>query len=135
MAGTYITSADITNKLFNRAYSLNPTDIEVYISDANVEIEDLAIRKGVAVADIVTPIHVKIVRYGVQYAISLFAEDRIGFNNSEGQFQGEDVYESLFKRSRYLLQNVKQDINPVMFTGEPETVANRAVMSQVIVRA
>ena len=130
--GTYITSADITNKIFNRN---PPTTISGYIDQANIEIEDLAIRKGVAVADIVTPVHVKIVRYGVQYALSLFAEDRIGFNSSEGDIQGEDVYDSLFKRSRYLLQNVKQDITAVMFTGEEQTQANRAVVSQIIVRA
>jgi len=129
--GTYITSADITNKIFNR----NPiANVQTYIDQANIEIEDLAIRKGVAVADIVTPPHVKIVRYGVQYALSIFAEDRIGFNNSEGDIQGEDIYDSLFKRSRYILQNVKQDITPVMFTGAEQTPTNRAVMSQVIVR-
>jgi hypothetical protein len=131
VAYAYITSADINNKIFNR----NPVDVrQVYIDQANVEIEDLAIRKGIAVEDISTPIHVKIQRYGVQYALSIFAEDRIGFNNSEAEMGGEDVYDSLFKRTRYILQNVKQDITPVMFTSATETPINRAVCSQVIVR-
>lgn len=131
MTYPYITSADINNKIFNR----NPVDVrQIYIDQANVEIEDLAIRKGIAVEDISTPIHVKIQRYAVQYALSVFAEDRIGFNSSEGTVGGEDIYDSLFKRTRYILQNVKQDITPVMFTSATETPLNRAVMSQVIVR-
>lgn len=131
MAYDYITSADINNKIFNR----NPGDVrQIYIDQANVEIEDLAIRKGVEVADISVPLHVKIVRYGVQYALSVFAEDRIGFNNNEGTLGGEDIYDSLFKRSRYILQNVKQDITPTMFTSATPTQANRAIASQIIYR-
>ena len=79
----YIVIADIKNKLFNR---LSDPLKQEYIDLANDELEDLAIRKGVAPADIVTPTHSKLIRYGVQYALSLFSEDRIGFNNTEGQF-------------------------------------------------
>ena len=131
MAEEYIKLEDIKNKTFNRN---NPTSVQYYCDQANIEIEDFAIRIGVSVDDIVTPIHSKILRYGVNYTLSLFAEDRINFNNSEGDVQGEDIYADMFKRTRYIMQDVKEYITPVMFTGEIQTPSNRAVQSQRLIR-
>jgi len=128
--GTYITITDITNKLFSR---LGDASKQVYVDKANIEIEDFSLRLGIPVADIVTPVHEKIIRYGTLYALSLFAEDNIGFNNSKGTSEG-DVYDELFKRTRYLIQNVKPEIVAVMFNGETQTPDNRAVRSIRLVR-
>jgi len=126
----YITIDDIDNRVFKR---LNDTSKQAYVDEANDELEDLAKRQGVDPADISLPIHVKLVRYAVLYALSRAGEDNTDFNNSDGYSAGDDVYEKLFKRSRYLIQNIKLDITPVMFTGDVETIDNRAVTSQRIV--
>jgi len=126
----YITSADVTNRLFNRQTEANK---QIYIDMANDEIDDFAVRLGVK-DPIVTPIHEKIKRYAVQYAISIFAEDNIGANNSNGISEQTDVYEGLFKRTRYILQNLKPEIVYVMFTGGVEDTVNRAVRSTRIMR-
>lgn len=126
----YIVISDVTNKMFGVRFS-DPTK-QLYIDRANNELEDLAIRKGVQPEDIVTPIHYKLKEYAIQYSLSIFAQDNIGFNNED--VVGEDKYDSLFKRSRYLMQDIVNGITEVMFTGEEETLQNRAVLSQRLIR-
>jgi len=128
MAGAYIVYADITNKLFSRQ-----TDAakDIYLAHANEEIEDFAIRLGAVVADIVDPIHYKIKRYAVNYALSLFAEDNVGLNQ---ETPDTDVYQDLFKRSQYLMQETRPDVTLVMFTGGEQTPNNRSVRSIRLVR-
>lgn len=126
----YITVDDVNNKLFSR---FNDSTKTSYIAIANDELEDLAIRKGVDPSDIVAPIHFKLKQYAVNYAISQLAQDNIGVNTKDGAI-GEDVYENLFKRTQYLLQNIKNQVTEVMFTGKVQTPENRAVRSQAIFR-
>lgn len=123
MPAIYITEDDITNKTFNRQ---TDTAKATYLSHANAEIEDMAIRLNVPIASIVTPIHYKIKRYAVQYALSVFAEDNIGFNNED---KDNDKYKDLFKRCQYLMQESRPSISSVMFTGEAQTGDNRSVRS------
>ena len=126
----YITLADVTNKLFNR---FPEATRQLYIDIANEECEDLAKRRDVDPADITEETHFKLKQYLMHFALSQLAQDNVGFNNKDG-FQGEDVYESLFKRSQFLLQNLKPEIVKVMFTGEKETPENRSVFSQALYR-
>jgi len=128
MAGAYIARDDITNKLFSRQ---SDTAKNIYVDQANMEIEDFAIRLGVSVTNIVTPIHYKVKRYAVLYALSLFAEDNIGFNQETPDL---DTYKDLFQRSQYLLQEARPDVSTVMFTGEAQTEINRSVRSIRLVR-
>lgn len=128
----YIKLDDITTKLFNR---FPEESRQNYIDLANMELQDIAIRKGVGVDDIVTPIHHKLKRYACLYAVALLCEDNIGLSNSAGTYDGDqDVYEATFKRNRYLMQSAYKDIVPVMFTGEKQTPLNRAISSQRIIR-
>jgi len=126
----YITPSDITNKIFNKFP--DPTK-QIYVDMANDELEDIAKRKGVDLANIVIPLHFKLKQYAVHYAVSQLAQENIGFNSQDG-YGGEDIYSDLFKREEYLLQNIKKGLNYVMFTGEEETPINRAVRSQRIIR-
>jgi len=126
----YIVPSDVTNKIFQK---FSDGTKQLYCDRANDELEDLAIVKGVDPADIVTPIHFKLQQYAIHYATSQLAQDNIGFNSKDG-FGAEDIYSDLFKREQYLLQNLKQGITPVMFSGETETPENRATRSQVIHR-
>ena len=126
----YITIDDVTNKIFKK---FNTESKQQAVDEANLELEDLAIRKGVDPADIITPIHFKLMQYATNYAVSQLAQDNIGVNTKDGAI-GEDKYENLFKRTQYILQNAKNQITEVMFTGEVQTQSNRAVRSQTIFR-
>ena len=128
MAGSYITAADITNKLFNR---MTDAAKDTYVEHANNEIEDFAIRLGVSVADIAVPIHYKIKRYATQYALSVFAEDNIGFNQEDPE---ADKYKDMFKRAQYLMQESRPDVSIVTFTGGEQTPTNRSVRSVRLIR-
>ena len=126
----YITPSDITNKIFNR-FS-DPTK-QIYVDKANNELEDIAKRKGVDPADIAVPIHYKLKEYACNYAVNQLALDNIDFNSEDGM-GGSDIYLELFKREEYVLQDIKKGLNEVMFTGKPETIVNRAVASQGLIR-
>jgi hypothetical protein len=128
----YITIDDVTNKTFMR---FPEATRQHFVDEANLECEDLAIRRGVDPTDIADETHFKLKKYLVNYTLSLLAEDNIGFNSKDGTFQGEDIYESLFKRSQFLLQDLKPQIVESVLTGVEQTPDNRAVFSQRIVRA
>ena len=125
----YITLNDVKTKLFNQ---FKEETRQIYIDKANLELEDLAILKGVAISDIKQPIHFKLKDYCVHYAVVQLALDNSGFNTDANT--QEDKYERGFQRETYVLQGIHSSITSVMFTGEVETPENRAVISQRIVR-
>lgn len=128
----YITTADIKTKLFNQ-FPL--AEREEAVLAANEECEDLAIRRGVTdPADIADTTHFKLRKYLICYAVAELAQDNIDANNTNSLSSGINVYERLFKRQMYLMQNLKPQITKVMITGEPETQENRAYRSQRIYR-
>lgn len=124
---TYITSADITNQLIKN-YPL--TRYETYVDEGNLEIEDFYKRLGGDITEtpIITPIHYKIKIYINNYINSRFAEDHIGIGAET--INENNVYVKMFERSRYLMNDSKQDVTIVCFTGEPETQSNRSVSTQ-----
>ena len=126
--GTYITSADITsNVIKNYPY----TRWEPYVEEGNLEIEDFYKRiGGTSATPIITPIHYKIKIYINNYINSRFAEDMIGVGAET--INENNVYVKMFERSRYLMNDSKQDVTLVCFTGETETQENRSVNSQRI---
>ncbi len=123
MAQEYITKADFTNINFNKT----PEPVrQLYIDQANQEIEDLAQRLGVMnVLEIRQPIQYQIRRYGINYAYSLYAQDLIGAN--EIDIGENDLYKDLFERSQYLINQILPDITKEMFTGKVETREDRSV--------
>lgn len=125
----YIVPADVTNRLF-LGFTIETQ--QVYCDKANQELDDLAILKGVLVADIKTPIHLKLKDFCIHYAVSQLALDNSGFNIDANS--ADDKYERLFKRETYVLQSIHSAITRIMFTGEEQTTDNRAVSSQNIVR-
>ena len=124
MAFEYITVADITNRLFKKTADIDVLKVADYINQANVEVEDIAIRKNVAIADIATPIHSKLKSYAVNYCLRQFAADRIGLNNTQSV---GDVYKDLFDRSQYLMNLHKPEITASVLTQVNETATTRAV--------
>ncbi len=118
-----LTINDIDNALFNR---LSEEKRLKYVGYANEEIVDLAKAKGADPNNIKQPLHYKIERHAINVALNLFAQDHVGLNNHRGG-SDEDVYEEMFKRTNWILQNTKNSLSVVMFTGEEETATNRAV--------
>ena len=126
----YITATDFTNINFNKS----PLAVrQVYIDNANLEIEDLAERLGVMdITLIQTPIHYIIKRYAINYAHRIYAEDLIGCNDME--ISGVDIYKDLFERSQYLINQLLPDITYEMITGNVLTRDDRSVSFGKLVR-
>lgn len=122
----YIVVSDITNKSFTPF--LEDTR-QTYVDMANDFLEDMGRTRGIIAEDIAMPIHSVLKRHIINYALSVFAEDMIDTGADGSRTQTEDKYETLFKRTRYLMQESKLDIVDVMFTGDAETKENRAVES------
>ena len=123
MAYDYISEADIENRLWRKTADLNAAKVLGYISQANVEVEDLAIKKDLTVDQITVPIHSKLDFYAQNYALRQFAADRIGLNV---QANGKDVYKDLFDRSQYLMNLHKPDLTETVFTQKNQNSTNRA---------
>lgn len=127
---TEITVDDILNKTFNR---FPETTRQKYVDLANAELIDMAkvITGDVVIAD---PLHNKLKEYAVNYAVMRLASDNALFNNNDGMSGTNDIYTELFKQQEYILQGIKNQIVPVMFTGDTETPYNRALRSQRLYR-
>jgi hypothetical protein len=123
MALEYIVDADIKQTLYRKTADIDVAKVQGYIDQANVEIEDVAIRKEVPIADIAVPIHSKLKLYAVNYCLRLFAADRIGLNVNAS---GKDVYKDLFDRSQYLINLHKPELNPAVLTQLNQNSQTRA---------
>lgn len=123
-APDYMVITDIKNRLWAKLITPNPEILQEYIDSANVEIEDIAIRKNVPVADIMDPIHSKLKLYATNFALQQFAADRIGMNVRVGEV---DVYDDLFKRSQYLINMYVPQITESVLTGVGQTNTTRSV--------
>ncbi len=116
---------EIDNALFNEF----PDEVKAkYVGYANEEVVDLAKRKGADPDNILQPLHYKVERFAINVALNLFAQDYVGVNNNAGM-GGEDVYKDLFLRTRSIIQETKNSLSLIMFTGGEETPENRAVRS------
>ena len=124
--------ADINHDLFGQA---SPTTQQKYVDYANDEVVDLGKQFGVDEANIATPWHLRLIRYGVCCALSEFAFDKAGFNNADGFTQEEDVYTDLYNKSMFKRQDAHNKISKVCFTGNDEDGNSRAVASVRLVRA
>jgi len=123
-----LTVGDIDNSLFVK-FPLATK--EKYVGYANEEIRDMAKAEGADPDSIKEPYHYRLERYAINYALNLFGQDHIGSNKGSGF----DVYKDLFLRTRLVKQESRSAITKVMFTGEAETVENRAVTSAKLIRS
>lgn len=127
-----ITINDVHNAIFNR---YDEPSRQIYIDYANNEVEDLAKRFSVAVADIVTPWHFKLVEHAVNVALMKFGLGHAGFNNAGGFTDVDgDIYAQLYIRHKIQSQASHNKVSKVMFTGNDEDNKSRAVASAVLYR-
>jgi hypothetical protein len=79
----YITTADITDSVARDFVADVDTRLTAWMTNTTAEIESIAQEKGVAVADIETPIHYKIKEYAIAYYCFLIFQDSFGENDVE----------------------------------------------------
>lgn len=117
MAGTYITadmlSANVSDKF----------DVSTYIEEANEEIEDLAQRLGVAdTTDISSPLHHKVKRYGICYALLRLSQDKIGTNTPDIALE---KYTKLYELYQEELDRLNKQITKQMITNDVDEIVDR----------
>jgi len=83
MAGTYITSADITDTVARRFIDATDTRVPEWIERANEQIEMLALKNGVDESYIQTPVHPVVSDYGRSVFCEQCFLENIGVNNIE----------------------------------------------------
>lgn len=101
-------------------------DLEPYLAEADEAIEDLAERLGAEIDDIkTTPLHYKVRRYGIAYALMRFSQDRISAAQIDQPPDGNKymILYSMYKRE---LKDLDGNISVEMVTGDVDELRDRA---------
>ena len=107
---SYIVRSDIKDTI------LGNFNIQDYLEEVDAEVNDLADKLGVDSTLIVSPIHYKIKRYAICYALMRLCQDKLGSNSVEVADQERYVVKyDIYKKE---LQELRGDITYEMFTGE-----------------
>ena len=129
----YIQFSDITDNVikgFGDTGLLQPYD---YYTEADNEINDLAVQNGIMPTQISTPLHYKLKRYGVVHLCMRVAQDNMGVNNVE-MSPDMDKYTLKFAQYRKELADLRTQIRANMFVverPEQEDFSQRATNSVV----
>ena len=108
----YITIADITHVHLKQF----PNEIlQPYVDEANDQLEDLGLQKGVSASEIDTPVSIVIKRYLSNYVVMRFAQDSIGTNNVD--VSGEDMYKIMANDFGIIAENLKTQITEELLRG------------------
>jgi hypothetical protein len=111
----YITSADITHVHLKQF----PEEIlQPYVDEANDQLEDIGLQKGVSASEIDTPVSIVIKRYLSNYVVMRFAQDSIGTNNVE--ISDEDMYKRMAEEFQIISEGLKAQITPELLRGVSE---------------
>jgi len=118
---TYISVSDVTDSISEGI------DLEPYLMEADDAIEDLAERLGVREAtDIETaPIHYKVKRYGIAYALMRMCQDRIAKAQSD-TIPEQNKYSIMYGLYRRELKELDGSISAEMMTGDVQQIRDRA---------
>ena len=116
---SYISVSDITDKIAD-GFDMTP-----YILESDQAVEDLAERVGVrTTTDIcVAPVHYKIRRYAIVYALLRMCQDRVGAASVESPDQNK--YLLHYGMCRKELDSLTPQINEQMFTGDVSAISDR----------
>jgi hypothetical protein len=117
----YITISDITDTI---ATGFTTEMTNVYIPRSTEAVNDLAETQGIESEDIETnPVHFKIKRYAVAYALRELCLDKIGFNNVE--IAEIEKYRIKYMEYNNRVNQLATQITPPMFTGEVDEAIDR----------
>lgn len=117
----YLSYDDIKANVAN-GFELNP-----YMDEADKEIEDLAEILGVRNTDDIetNPVHHKVKRFGVVFAMMRLCQDKIGTNNPE--MSDMEKYVVLYNMYKKEYSDIKNEISVEMITGEVNEIRDRAI--------
>lgn len=116
---SYITRSDITDKI------ADGIDMTSYILESDQSVEDLAERVGVRdTTEIETsPVHYKIRRYAIVYALMRMVQDRVGSVNADSP--DSNIYLIQYSMYRKEMDSLIPQINAQMFTGDVSAISDR----------
>jgi hypothetical protein len=124
---SYIIRTDITDNI------ASDFDLTPYIDEAENEINDLAQRNGVATADIETdPLHYKVKRYAVCFALMRLCQDKMGTNNID--IPSLEKYSIKYDIYLKELKHLREEITYEVLTGNILELRDRAVVSGTLFR-
>ena len=113
----YLEPSDVKSNL-SQGFDLNP-----YLDEADLEVEDLANRLGVrSISSIVTPLQYKIKRYAVVFVLMRLAQDKIGTNSPDIALE---KYRTQFDMYKTELRELFPQITSQMFTGDVDSIISR----------
>lgn len=114
----YLTVDDIRSTL------IDGFDIDDYLAETDMEIEDLAERLGITdTDDISTPLTYKIKRYAVVYTLMRIAQDKIGKNDPS--VTGMEKYMAQYDIYKKELEDLRPYITYEMMTGNVTQIVDR----------
>lgn len=123
----YISRTDITDNI------ASDFDLTAYITESTNEINDLAQRNGVSVDDIETdPLHYKVKRYAVCFALMRLCQDKMGTNNVD--ISALEKYTIKYDMYMKELKLLREQITYEVLTGEIDELRDRAVVSGTLFR-
>lgn len=125
---SYLTADDVTA---NIAVGF---DLESYINEADGEINDVAERLGLRETDDIetNPLHYKIKRYGVAYILMRLCQDKAGSNNVD--ITENEKYLNLYAMYAREVERLRPQLSVEMFTGNVNSIAERAIVSGTLFR-
>lgn len=124
---TYIQLSDVKDGI------VQGIDIEPYLREADEAIEDLAERLGATVADIETdPLHYKIRRYGIAYALMRVCQDRISAAQVDTP-PDQNKYSILYGLYKRELKDLDGEISIEMVTGTVNEIRDRANLTTAVI--
>lgn len=111
----YVSSGNFTN-LVASDFTLSG-----YISQANDEVESLALSLGVSTFSEIerNPLHPRVLKYAVEYGLVQLYLDKIGANNTDSTLN--DKYLVLYETHNNILNKLRNDITPEMLTGDADS--------------
>lgn len=111
-SANYITISDISHVHLKQ---FPASIIQPYVDEANDQLEDIALQKGVTISTIATPVAIVIKRYLTNYVVYRFAMDSIGTNNVE--VSDQDMYVVMMEEFNKIAESLKVQITPELLMG------------------
>lgn len=124
---SYITQQDITDKI------VDDIDMTDYIVESDKAVEDLAEELGVRVTtDIETPVHWRVKRFAICYALMRVCQDHIGKATPDAPEMNKYLIGyNIYKKEH---DQVRAEITDAMLTGDVDEMRDRTIQSAVIFR-
>jgi len=124
---SYITQQDFTDRIIE---DLDMTD---YIVEADSAVNDLAEELGVRdTTDIETPVHWRVKRFAICYALMRVCQDHIGKAAADTpELNKYLIGYNIYKKEH---DQVRQEITDAMLTGDVDEMRDRTIQSGLLFR-